>query len=151
MKILIDKILFLIQWDVNQEMQANYYLVANQKDDFEKDLQDYISNYHIQNAIDNYLPKLKIAFLVIISLMVAIHYIFSELLENTKMIEVILTRVRMFICLIVLALILIHFFPKHYTYLVPLFVGFGMDCTVNLSMNQEEYPVSETALPSICS
>ena len=130
-------------------MRRNFNLVATQRDEYEKDLETYMNNYHIQNAIDNYLPKLKIAFFVIISLMVVLHYIFTEILEQTSMVEIILTRIRMFICLMVLAIVLIHFFPKQYAYVVPLFVGFGMDCTVNFSMNQAEYPVSEAALPSI--
>jgi K+-sensing histidine kinase KdpD len=119
--------------------------------DEDKEIDNFMNTYHFQNVIDNYLPKVQISFISIIALMSLIFIYLENYLEQTELIQLVQAKIQIFIVLIVLAIMHIHFFPQYYSLVVPCFIAYGMDWVVSISINQKEYPLSEVALPCLTS
>jgi len=63
--------------------------------------------------------------------------------------EGIYTRIWIFALLQLVFATIVHLRPKYYGYIIPIFITFCMEFVVNLSIANENYPVSEWALPCI--
>ena len=110
-------------------------------------MEDYIRDYHINHVITNYLPKCKVAFALIIVLMVVINCAISEKVNENAIVSIVILRINIFIWILFGAIILIHYFPRHYEYIAPIVIAYGAEWAGTFSIENKIYPLSECSLP----
>jgi glucan phosphoethanolaminetransferase (alkaline phosphatase superfamily) len=88
-------------------------------DNLDLDVEKEIEEQYLQSVIDNYLPKLKIVFIILIVIFSVIQHVFQNNPSKDKNAEITINRLRVAIAFTTICLLWIHFFPKKYALLIP--------------------------------
>jgi K+-sensing histidine kinase KdpD len=123
------------------------YLGTQETKNFDEEAQ--IEEHYSKYIIENYLPKLKIVFPIVIVLLSIVTYILGAFIEQKPIVAIFINRIKIFNALLLASIFLVHFYPKNCTIIVPVFIGTLMEFTTAFSMNTEAYPCSEAIIPSI--
>jgi hypothetical protein len=109
--------------------------------------EEEIEEHYLKNIIFNYLPKVKISLFVITILLTIALYLFQNVSEQRPVIKIYSSRIQIFLILMAGTIVFVHYYPKYYTFIVPVYIGYLMECMTMFAVTNEEYPASEGLIP----
>jgi hypothetical protein len=117
--------------------------------EIDEDTEKQIEELNSKHIIENYLPKFKIALVVIAVWLFALQYFFINFINGENIYVMIVNRIRIAVVFWIVGYLWIHFYPKKYAFLIPIKILVIMEELAAFWVNNEAYPISESSLPWI--